>query len=113
MRRDVGDAEGLVVVLDVVTLHPSEVVRLHHVAVCRRVVLVVEDYEASVGLHEAVVGRGAEVGEVGGGSGRFHGGRALLQAARSDVETVFQRALAIVVTTVEERAVLIVLISPQ
>lgn len=114
MRRDVGDAEGLVVVLNVVTLSPAVVVRLHQVAVWRRVVLVVEDHGVAIHLQEAVVGRRvAEVGEVSGGSGRFHGGRALLQKVRGDEEAVFQRALALIVGAVEEGAVHVVVMSPQ
>ena len=49
-RRDVGNAEGLVVVLYDVTLHPAVIVVLHQVAVCRRVVLVVEDHGVAVDL---------------------------------------------------------------
>ena len=67
-RSDVGDAEGRVVVLNVVTLHPAVAVCLHQVTVCRRVVLVVEDHGVAIDLQEAVVGRRvAEVGEVSGG----------------------------------------------
>ena len=68
----------------------------------------------TIHLQEAVGGRRvAEVGEVGGGIGRFHSGRTLLKSACADVETVSQFALALIVDAVEERAVLVIVMSPQ
>ena len=49
-RRDVGDAEGCVVVFDVVTLPPAVVVFLHQVAIYRCVVLAAEDHGVAIDL---------------------------------------------------------------
>ena len=60
-----------------------------------------------------MVGRIAEMGKVGRSIGIFYNRCTLFQAVRANEEAVSQFARALVVSAVEERAVLIVIMSPK